>query len=295
MSTPPAASTSAPDGFARAARSEQLARDDARLQVEISGRHLILLRRAGRVFAMDATCYHMGAPLLHGDVEDVPGHGACITCPWHHYQISLGTGERLYQDMQRQICTLPKKQRVHETREADGVVYVRLSGGGKPPSPPPGAPKPKPHELPKPDWESDRYAFKPPPPSRGRDPGPRAPFARSGSVFAAGARARGTGFPGAGIGVGEMVARSMKGGDGKAPWAMAPNAGLAAGWGAVAAGAGRSSAAAGTGRGTPPPPPPPAGALPAVPTEPPAVAEDGSEGSEGEDEYDYAKLKDVPP
>ena len=147
--------------------------------MEVSGRHLILLRRAGRVFAMDATCYHMGAPLLHGDVEDVPGHGACIACPWHHYQISLGTGERLYQDMQRQICTLPKKQRVHETREADGVVYVRLSGGGKPPSPPPGAPKPKPHELPKPDWESDRYAFKPPPPSRGRDPGPRAPFARS--------------------------------------------------------------------------------------------------------------------
>ena len=26
-----------------------------------------------------------------------------------------------------------------------------------------------------------------------------------------------------------------------------------------------------------------------------AVAEDGARGSEGEDEYDYAKLKDVPP
>ena len=241
--------------------------------MEVSGRHLILLRRAGRVFAMDATCYHMGAPLLHGDVGR-PGHGACITCPWHHYDL-LGTGERLYRDMRRQICTLPKKQRVHETREADGVVYVRLSGGGKPPSPPPGAPKPKPHELPKPDWESDRYAFKPPPPSRGRDPGPRAPFARSGSVFAAGARARGRGFPGAGIGVEEMVARSMKGGDGKAPWAMAPNAGLAAGWGRGRSGAGRSRRGE-TGRT--PPPPPPAGAHPARRTSRGRGAGAGSEG-----------------
>ena len=114
---------------------------------------------------MDATCYHMGAPLLHGDVEDVPGHGACITCPWHHYQISMTTGERLYQDMTKKTCALPKKQRVHETKTSADAVLVRLSGGGKPPSPPPGTPRPKPHELPKPDWESDRYAFKAPPPS----------------------------------------------------------------------------------------------------------------------------------
>ena len=66
---------------------------------------------------MDATCYHMGAPLLHGDIEDIPGHGSCITCPWHHYQISMSTGERLYQDMDHQTCTLPKKQRVHDVVE----------------------------------------------------------------------------------------------------------------------------------------------------------------------------------
>ena len=86
-----AATTSGDDDapFEFAARLDQLSRDDARLQVEVRGRHLMLLRRGDEVFAMDATCYHMGAPLLHGDVEDVPGHGACITCPWHHYQISM--------------------------------------------------------------------------------------------------------------------------------------------------------------------------------------------------------------
>jgi hypothetical protein len=107
----------------------------------------------------------MGAPLLHGDIEDVPGHGDCITCPWHHYQISLRTGERLYHDMERKLCALPKKQRTHEVREVNGDVQVRLRGGGKPPSPPPGTPRPKPEDLTF-EWESDRYAFKPPPPSR---------------------------------------------------------------------------------------------------------------------------------
>ena len=223
------ATTSSDDDaqFEFAARLDQLSRDDARLQVEVRGRHLMLLRRGDEVFAIDATCYHMGAPLLHGDVEDVPGHGACITCPWHHYQISMTTGERLYQDMTRKTCTLPKKQRVHETKTRAGEVLVRLSGGGKPPSPPPGTPRPKPHELPKPDWESDRYAFKAPPPSQGKQaPGGRGRgFARSGHALRGGgarlAGAAGGLHPGLrGQGVGEMVAHSMRGGDGKAPWAM---------------------------------------------------------------------------
>ena len=158
--------------FTTVAKSEQLSREDARLHVELLGRHLALARKGDRLYAMDATCYHMGAPLLHGDIEDVPGHGACIVCPWHHYQISMTTGERLYQDMHLKTCTLPKKQRVHEIREVDGEVQVRLSGGGKPPSPspPPSATatekhrqkkssKPQPREV-KYEWESDRYAFK---------------------------------------------------------------------------------------------------------------------------------------
>ena len=221
-------------GYVTVATSEQLAREDSRMHVEVRGRHVAIARRDGRLYAIDATCYHMGAPLLHGDIEDVPGHGACIVCPWHHYQISLSTGERLYQDMHRKTCTLPKKQRVHEVREANGEVQVRLNGGGKPASPPPGQKKPEPHEV-KYEWESDRYAFKAPPPSqRTAGGGGRV---RSGHLFKGGGRGRGGApyYPGAGSGlhpglrgrgVGQMVAQSMKGGDGKAPWAMAPGGGL---------------------------------------------------------------------
>ena len=213
------------------AKSDQLARENARVQVTADGRYLVVARSGGRLYAFDATCYHMGAPLLHGDIEDVDGHGACITCPWHHYQISMSTGERLYQDMSRKTCTLPKKQRVHEVMEADGEVRVRLSGGGKPPSPPPDVIRPKPHEVDY-EWESDRYAFKPPPPSQASQKAPRSGkvFNRAGAGggrFPPGAFGRGSaglhpGLVGAGVGreVGRMVADSMRGGDGKAPWAM---------------------------------------------------------------------------
>ena len=201
---PPSCSSSAdPGGFEFAAKSAQLAREDARLQVEVRGRHLILVRRAGRVLAMDATCYHMGAPLLHGDIEDVPGHGACITCPWHHYQISMSTGERLYQDMELQTCTLPKKQRVHDVVEADGEVRVRLSGGGKPPSPPPGTNPPQPHELPKFEWESDRYAFKPP---RRRNERAAAGSAGAGAGPRGACRGRGTSSEEPALGAGSASA-----------------------------------------------------------------------------------------
>ena len=108
------------------AKSDQLARENSRVQITADGRYLVVARSGGRLYAFDATCYHMGAPLLHGDIEDVAGHGACITCPWHHYQISMSSGERLYQDMSRKTCTLPKKQRVH----AGVVEHIDKPDGG---------------------------------------------------------------------------------------------------------------------------------------------------------------------
>ena len=90
----------------------------------------------------------MGGPLLHADIEDSGSFGPCVVCPWHRYQISLRTGDSLYQNMSGTVCSKGFKQRVHEVVVRDGRVLVRLaSTEGK--------------------IESDTYAFKTPPPSGG--------------------------------------------------------------------------------------------------------------------------------
>ncbi len=71
--------------------------------------------------------------LLHaGDIEDgVCGH-TCLVCPWHHYKISITTGEGFYQNLDRKWVSKGKPlQRVHDVEERDGGVYVRFKAGGE--------------------------------------------------------------------------------------------------------------------------------------------------------------------
>jgi len=193
-----------------------LQRPDARLPLCVDGRHVIALRTPrGALRCVDATCYHMGGPLLRADIEEVPGKGECVSCPWHRYHIALDTGERVYRDLSGETRCIAGKQRVHEIEEVTngddsssvGVIRVRLSVDG--------------------EWESDRYAKKAPPPSVSAGYGGGMP--RSGEVFAARGM-MGKNFadgvkrefgPGArSSGMKSMVAQSMRGGDGVAPWAV---------------------------------------------------------------------------
>nr|KAI8752317.1 Rieske domain-containing protein-like [Biomphalaria glabrata] len=52
---------------------------------------LALFFRAGKFYAMEAWCSHMGGPLFEGDIEEY--RGTChIMCPWHAYMFELETG-----------------------------------------------------------------------------------------------------------------------------------------------------------------------------------------------------------
>lgn len=187
-----------------------------------------LVEHSGEVFAIDATCYHMGGPLLHADIEDLAGFGPAIVCPWHRYQISLRSGDGLYVNMARQTCSKGARQRVHAVERREGQIYVRVSqaeGDG-----------------PEAKVESDTYAFNKPAPSGGHQ---HAPPGRSGQVLSKGrpgaAGVRGApprafsdscapdGCAGAHVseGVAVDVANSMRGADGRAPWARGPDVGSA--------------------------------------------------------------------
>lgn len=48
---------------------------------------ILLVKRAGRVFALAETCAHLGGPLAEGKLR-----GDCIVCPWHGSTFDLATG-----------------------------------------------------------------------------------------------------------------------------------------------------------------------------------------------------------
>ena len=86
------------------------------------------MRSGGKLHAIDATCYHMGGPLLAADIEEVPGQGLCVLCPWHHYHISIESGKRLHQNLDGDFkASESPKQRVHKAFEQDGRLFVVLN------------------------------------------------------------------------------------------------------------------------------------------------------------------------
>ena len=102
------------------------------------------------MYAIDAHCYHAGGPLDMGHVEDIEGlvssspgddrgqiggRRPCVVCPWHHYKITLDTGEGVYMGIdpftkppKREIKSKGCKQRVHRVviDEASGDVMVEI-------------------------------------------------------------------------------------------------------------------------------------------------------------------------
>eukprot|EP01065_Artemidia_motanka_P002043 TRINITY_DN1093_c0_g1_i1.p1 TRINITY_DN1093_c0_g1~~TRINITY_DN1093_c0_g1_i1.p1 ORF type:complete len:455 (+),score=130.75 TRINITY_DN1093_c0_g1_i1:61-1365(+) len=154
------------------------------VKVPPTNRYVAVMESGGEMHCIDATCYHFGGPLALADIEDVGEYGPCITCPWHHYVISLRTGKKLMLNLQGGYYQSEvQRQRIHRAEARDGDVWVTLDDDGS--------------------VTSDGYAFKPPAPAQRAMQGPR-----SGHVLSGGG------------GLGQMVSQSMHGADGRAPWAV---------------------------------------------------------------------------
>jgi nitrite reductase/ring-hydroxylating ferredoxin subunit len=63
---------------------------------EHGGRSVLLAKVDGRVYAMNDTCTHRGAPLHMGELGQA-GSPYLLTCPWHaaHFDVTSG---KVYQD-----------------------------------------------------------------------------------------------------------------------------------------------------------------------------------------------------
>ena len=145
-SSPPP-STAVPAGFTFACPLSSLPLN-GRLCLSVASRGLLLFRLPSsssssepapnavssdhsRVWALDAVCYHMGGPLIEGDIEELLG-SAHVVCPWHRYRISIETGEGAYQVTPGQWKSKgAQRQRTHNVRVLDGSVYVRVGSSAE--------------------------------------------------------------------------------------------------------------------------------------------------------------------
>lgn len=82
----------------------------------VNGLEVVLARKNGNVFAMAATCSHLGGPLAEGTLEQ-----DCIRCPWHGSCFRLEDGS---------VATGPAThpQPSYETRVSNGQIEIRANG-----------------------------------------------------------------------------------------------------------------------------------------------------------------------
>ncbi|WP_378295865.1 Rieske (2Fe-2S) protein [Actinomadura sediminis] len=97
--------------------------DRAPRRVDADGTPILLYRDGRRVYALAATCTHMGGPLDEGAIEE-----GCVTCPWHGSTFHLDDG-----GIERGPASTPQPH--YETRVRDGRIEVRVparDGQGEP-------------------------------------------------------------------------------------------------------------------------------------------------------------------
>lgn len=83
-------------------------------RVEADGARILLLRRAGRIYAIAEVCSHLGGPLAEGHID-----GQTVQCPWHASRFSLEDGSVIDGP-----ATHP--QPCFEARVRDGQIEVRI-------------------------------------------------------------------------------------------------------------------------------------------------------------------------
>lgn len=82
-------------------------------RVDSDGLPVLLYRQAGRLYALDSVCSHLGGPLQDGSIND-----STITCPWHGSTFRLTDGR-----VTRGPASAP--QPTFDVRVEDGQIQVR--------------------------------------------------------------------------------------------------------------------------------------------------------------------------
>ncbi|MCS7023938.1 MAG: Rieske (2Fe-2S) protein [Bryobacteraceae bacterium] len=86
--------------------------------VRIQGVPVALANVEGKLFAVEGTCPHRGAPLGQGAL-----HGATLVCPWHAWAFDCVTGEHDYNPA---ICL-----KRYEVMVENGEVFINIESDAR--------------------------------------------------------------------------------------------------------------------------------------------------------------------
>jgi nitrite reductase/ring-hydroxylating ferredoxin subunit/uncharacterized membrane protein len=103
-----------PATWQQAIANDELREGDLK-RVTIADVPVLMTRQQGQVYALAATCSHLGGPLAEGRLEN-----GCVVCPWHGSRFRLKDG-----GIMNGPATFP--QPVYETRVRDGKIEVRAT------------------------------------------------------------------------------------------------------------------------------------------------------------------------
>jgi len=92
--------------------------ENSRIVVSVGEHSVLLLKRAGRIFAFENSCPHLGCKMARGKID-----GFIITCPCHDWTFDIRSGE---------FTLAPEiKLWTYPTRVQNEHVYIQLEQAGE--------------------------------------------------------------------------------------------------------------------------------------------------------------------
>lgn len=87
--------------------------------VKVAGKQILLVRKEGKIYAIDNECPHMGCPLKSGILD-----GYVLKCGCHNWGFDIRTGENV--DTGEYIDVPDPKVDTYDTQVSDGKILVLL-------------------------------------------------------------------------------------------------------------------------------------------------------------------------
>jgi nitrite reductase/ring-hydroxylating ferredoxin subunit len=89
--------------------------------VEVNGEEIVLCNDDGKIYAVGRRCGHMSAPLDLGTLE-----GYILTCPMHHAQFDITSGEALSGPVPADLGNEPIPEGIGQYLQSVGMLMSHI-------------------------------------------------------------------------------------------------------------------------------------------------------------------------